>query len=206
MQHLAMLGSEIGGTWVGVRFCAGNVPAGGRVASGMRICEAIRAAVDEVLILPIDKLGCPGAARTSGACLDDEGLAAAIARKHHVAVDKVRVGIADTPTIPGGIDAIAIGKLSHWDVAVAYTVPGTAMKLLRRWQENQGDGPALRMSTIMGVCGNVVAATYERQRIQVSLGCPTAREAGLLDEEHVVIGVPYSLMGPLFGVDAEERA
>jgi uncharacterized protein (DUF169 family) len=199
MQHLDMLEREIGGTWVGVRFCTGSIPAGARKATGMRICEAIARAREEVIVLPVTELGCPGAARTCCVNQDDEALAAGIARKAGIDPGHVREGIEATPQIPGGIDAIVVGRIPSWDVAVSYTEPDRAMDVVRRWQQSQGAGPSLRMSTLMGVCGNVVAAAYANQRIYVSLGCPTARDAGILDSQHMVIGVPYALVAPLFG-------
>jgi len=200
MQHLDMLEREIGGTWVGVRFCAGSVPTGARRVSGMRICEAIARAREETIVLPVTELGCPGAARTCGVSHDDPGLAAAIARKAGVDAGPVLEGIEATPQIPGGIDAVVVGRIASWDVAVSFAEPQLAMNVVRRWQESQGSGPSLRMSTLMGVCGNVVAAAYANQRIYLSLGCPTARDAGVIDSHHMVIGVPYVLMGPLFDI------
>ncbi len=203
MQHLEMLEREIGGVWIGIRFCSGNIPPRARKVSGMRICEAIARAAEETIVLPVTELGCPGAARACGVNRDDEGLAMGIARKEGIAPEPIREGIEATPQIPGGVDAIAMGHIASWDVAVSYTEPERAMNLVRHWQASHGGGPALHMSTLMGVCGNVVAATYADQRIYVSLGCPTARDAGVIGSQHMVIGVPYSLMGPLFGLGDE---
>jgi len=198
MRHLEMLEREIGGEWVGVRLCSGSAPSGVRRVSGMRICEAIREAVKENLILPVTELSCPGATRACGVSQDDEALAEGIARKAGADAARVREGIEATPRMPDDVDCLVMGHIPSWDVAISYAEPELAMNVVRRWQQSQGDGPSLRMSTLMGVCGNVVAATYVHQRIFVSLGCPTARSAGILDSKHMVIGVPYALVAPLF--------
>jgi uncharacterized protein (DUF169 family) len=106
--------------------------------------------------------------------------------------------ITNTPYLNGAIAAVSVGGNDCPDVVVSYAQPESVMKLVRTWQELEGTDLGLEASSVMAVCGNVVARAYTTGRICLSFGCPDSREYGAIGRDRLVIGLPVPLIEPLF--------
>ena len=55
----------------------------------------------------------------------------------------------------------------------------------------------LKVSSIVPVCGGCAVTSYLSQRITASFGCDDSRELGGINDNQLVMGVPYCMVGPL---------
>jgi uncharacterized protein (DUF169 family) len=83
------------------------------------------------------------------------------------------------------------------DVVIGYIRPQSGMKLVRQWQRVHGTRPLVRLSSIMAICGDVVVGAYVSSRLRVSFGCRDSREFGGVEDDRVVVGIPYHLLDRL---------
>jgi uncharacterized protein (DUF169 family) len=194
VKKLQILEEKIGGQWTGIRIHWESIPNGLKVKQKMRLCEAIAESFRQSVVLPPDLIGCPGACRSLGLATHDEDLARTVSEKTHVPFVSVLKAIRLIPHLDHPIAALTLGIQDMPDVAVSYTKPEIAMRLIRRWQEIHGEGLHVDLSTFLSVCGGVVATAYQTAQISISLGCPPSRQDGIIGKDALVIGVPYGLI------------
>ncbi len=186
-----VLQQEFGGLWTGVALHYEAVPAGAPVPHEMRLCEAVARSFVQPIVLPAQKIGCPGARRALGLVDDDLALAERMSQKAGVPFDTLRKALAETPCLTAPVTAIslAVGHDAP-DVVVGYVRPNEAMSLLRRWQVVYGHAPAVPLSSFLAICAWVVVRAHKLDEICVSFGCLDSRQFGGIGGDTMVVGMP----------------
>ncbi len=199
MKILHVLEKETGEQWTGVVFHHKSTPAGNLASRPMRLCEAIAESYAQPLILPSELIECPGAHRSLAlGWFNSDELAYEISQKTNMPQIMVNRAVKSTPCLNFPIAALTLGKLESPDVVVSYLRPNAAMKIIRRWQEVNGREIATKLSTFMAVCGGVVVKAHKLREICFSFGCPDSRKYGKIEDDKLIIGMPYQLAKQLF--------
>jgi len=185
------LKQEFGGLWTGVALHYEAVPADAPVEQGIRLCEAVARSFAEPIVLPAQKIGCPGARRALGLLDDDRALAQRMSEKAGVPLDTLRKALAETPCLTAPITAVSLGpNHAQPDVVVGYVQPKEAMSLLRRWQVSYGQVPVVPLSSFLAICAWVVVRAHKLDEVCVSLGCLDSRQFGGIGSDTLVVGMP----------------
>jgi uncharacterized protein (DUF169 family) len=194
MEELKLLEERIGGRWTGITFNGDN-PVNEHLAKRkMRLCEAIKESYRRPVVLTPDLISCPGALRSLGweTGLDGD-IAHKIAEATGTTEDIARKLVANTPRLEHGT-SVTIGSNNSPDIALSYAQPEAAMRLLRLWQQVKGTDLDIAASSVMAVCGSVVAKVQRSNRICLSFGCPDSRKFGAIGRDRLVIGLPIGLI------------
>jgi len=185
------LQQEFGGLWTGVALHYEAVPADDPVQHEMRLCEAVARSFLQPVVLPAQKIGCPGARRAFGLVDDDRALGQCMSEKADVPLDMLCQALAETPCLAAPVTAISLGAGHDApDVMVGYVQPNEAMSLLRRWQVVYGHAPVVPLSSFFAICAWVVVRAYKLDEMCVSLGCFDSREYGGIGSDTMVVGMP----------------
>ncbi|MDY6837710.1 MAG: DUF169 domain-containing protein [Thermodesulfobacteriota bacterium] len=194
MEELKLLEEKIGGRWTGITF-NGNDPVKEDLAKRkMRLCEAIKESYTRPIVLTKDLISCPGALRSLGWATDlDDSLAHKIAEASGTDPDVAQKLVANTPHLEPAV-SVTIGNTDSPDIAISYTQPEAAMRLLRLWQQVKGTDLDIAASSVMAVCGSVVAKVHRTKRICLSFGCPDSRKYGAIGRDRLVIGLPVGMI------------
>ena len=181
--------------WVPVTFYSNKteIPCNRRVKP-LRFCEAIAVSRDKELTLTSEMLCCDGAKRSFGWLKDkDSELAARLADKSGMNITTTNKVISQVPKLDEEILAVSIGNYSNPDVLISYVEPEDVMRLLRSWQKLYGQNLPVKLSSVMAVCGNVAVASFIDNRITISFGCPDSRKYGGIEQNQLVVGLPFKL-------------
>jgi uncharacterized protein (DUF169 family) len=198
MEKVRQLEEKIGGRWTGIKFNSNGIPSGNLSKTPMRLCEAITKSSIEPITLTKDLVNCSGALRSlNWKTNEDEKISHKIASATGAKDDIVQKLISGTPHINGKIDSITIGIYDFPDVVVSYIQPCAAMRLVRQWQQIHGTDLDFKVSSVMAVCGSVVARAHVANEICLSFGCPDSRAYGAIGKDRLVIGVPVHLLDDL---------
>lgn len=199
MRILRIVEERIGGQWTGIVFHSKAVPDDYLPKKPMRLCEAINKSYKNNIVLTREFIDCPGACRSLGWLRNNnDSMIHKLAEKTGVSFNIAQKVITSTPYIKQDIAAITIGDHDSPDVVLSYAQPEVAMKLVLLWQKVSGTDLTIDFSTIMAVCGNVLAKAYLTGQICMSFGCPDSREYGGIEANKLVIGVPINLIEYLF--------
>jgi uncharacterized protein (DUF169 family) len=198
-MDLRIVQQAIGGRWAGIEFHEGEVPQKNLAKRPMRLCEAIKESVTAPVTLTYDLIDCDGALRSLGWNANgDHEIANKVSNATGAKLDIVAEVVKNTPRLNDGISAVTIGACESPDLVVSYAQPVIAMNLVRRWQLSHGFDLKIAASSVMSVCGNVVARAYNTGRICLSFGCPDSRKHGAIGRDRLVIGMPVSSITDLF--------
>jgi uncharacterized protein (DUF169 family) len=198
MEDLKLLEEETGGVWTGITFNWDNAPKEDLAKRPMRLCEAIKESRTQPIVLTQDLISCPGALRSLGWTNDlDDKLARKIAEATGAKLDIARNLVAKTPHLKRGA-SVTVGSKNSVDIAISYAQPEAAMKLVRLWQQANGADLDIAASSVMAVCGSVVARAHMTGQICVSFGCPDSRKHGAIGRDRLVIGLPVNIIRNLF--------
>jgi len=197
MEELRLLEERIGGRWTGITFDGDNAVEENFAKRRMRLCEAIKESYTRPIVLTQDLIGCPGALRSLGWATNlDDDIARKIAEETGTSLDTARKLVINTPNLKRGV-SVTLGSNNSPDVAISYVQPEAAMRLVRLWQQVRGTDLDIAASSVMAVCGSVVAKAYMTNQICLSFGCPDSRKYGAIGRDRLVIGLPVSMIRDL---------
>ena len=194
MEELQLLEQRIGGRWIGIAFHDDNGPKENLAKRPMRLCEAIKESYTQPIVLTQELISCPGALRSLGwATHLDDKIARKIAEATGTKLDTAQKFVTNTPHLNGGA-SITVGSNNSLDIAVSYAQPEAAMRLVRLWQQVHGIDLDIAASSVMAVCGSVVARVHTTNQICLSFGCPDSRKHGAIGRDRLVIGLPVPII------------
>jgi uncharacterized protein (DUF169 family) len=201
---ISVLEETVGGRWTGANFhFHDDVPADVLSPPPARICEAVAESFREPIVQRADGITCCGARRCLALDKGDEELVDRVVAESGIDRSFATRVVGGTPHLAIPPLAISYGVLDPPDVVVGYIQPASAMKLVRQWQQVYGTSPIVRLSTFMAICGDVVVGAYVSNRLRVSFGCRDSRQFGGVEDDRVIVGIPYVLLKPLLGVDLQ---
>jgi len=201
MNILGLAEETIGGRWTGVTLHYDGVPEGTLVRQYMRLCEAVARSLSEVIILPAERIVCPGARRSLALGNGDKELARKMANESGIALAAAHRAVGDTPRLTTPPAALMLGQQESPDVIIGYIWPYMAMNLIRRWQQVHGTGPTVELASFMAICGHVLVGAYKLQQLRLCFGCRESRKYGEVENETLVVGMSHSLATLLFQED-----
>jgi uncharacterized protein (DUF169 family) len=194
MEELRWLEETVGGRWTGLTFNGDSGVEANLAKSKMRLCEAIKESYTRPIVLTQDLMSCPGALRSLGWTTDlDDKIAHKIAEATGASLDMAAKLVTNTPHLKHGV-SVTMGSNHAADMAISYAQPEAAMRLVRLWQQAKGSDLDIAASSIMAVCGSVVAKAYITNQICLSFGCPDSRKYGAIGRDRLVIGLPVPII------------
>jgi uncharacterized protein (DUF169 family) len=195
MELIERLEKEIGGHWIGLTFHTDSQPPSENpAAKPMRLCESIKEAYTGPFVLTRELVNCPGAQRSLGWEKTDDALKHKMANGGGLSPEIASKLLSDTPHIETPVTAVTVGDYRRPDLAVSYLQPADAMKLIRLWQRADGSDLMAPISSVLAVCGNVIARAYITGRISMSFGCPESRVCGKIGRDRLAVGIPYHII------------
>ena len=162
----------------------------------MRFCEAVNYSFDVPIQITSDNLGCPGARRSMGYNNNDIQLSGLIAENNGIPLLHVEESLMVIPRMDTEIFNVTMGMLNDMekdvppDMYIIYTKPEKVTKLMYQYARKNKKlsvPPVLFLS----VCGNVFVNTFLNQTCSISFGCPESRVNGGINEDEVIVGIPY---------------
>ena len=192
-------------SWVAVKFQERISSPG--IAS-MRFCEAVHEAQKKNVSLSLNSTCCDGARRCFGWLKNsDKELARRLSQKTDIDQEVAYGLIKKVPVLNKNVAGISLGVAIQGDVYISYVSSGSAMKIIRDWQKMTSENlRRVDISGFMSVCGNVAVRSYLGQCISLYFGCPDSREYGGIEQDKLVIGLPYNIASRLYNRDPGEKS
>jgi uncharacterized protein (DUF169 family) len=185
---------EFGGVWTKVKFYK-KMPDNSdyKIVEGVRFCEAVVKARLSPVILKGSDISCVGAKYAFGWDRQvGEEIVNACCKKRHISFDIAKSILLATPQLDIPPAAIGLNTDGRPDLLISYPQPEQFMNLLKVFQQYKGKNLTVSLSSIMGVCGNVVVRAYLEGKISLSFGCDDSREYGRISRDRLAVGIPYS--------------
>ena len=173
--------------------CPVNIP-----EKSMKFCEAIDYSFKVPIRINENNLDCPGARRNVGFDKEDDKLAKAISDNTHIPFNYVLSSLQKIPILMKKAYNITLGiteemeKFIQPDVFIIYTQPVNIMQIIHYYAKKKIK-PVISPYSLLSICGNVFVRSYQDENINISFGCPESRECGGVDNEEIVIGIPYEM-------------
>ena len=165
----------------------------------MKFCEAVSYSFKVPLQINKNNLDCPGARRNVGFDKDDDKLAKNISDNTHIPLNYILSALQKIPMPLKDIYSIALGiteemeQIVQPDLFIIYTQPVNIMQIIHN-SAKQEIQPVISPYSLLSICGNVLIRSYRDQNMSISFGCPESRKFGGVDNEEIVIGVPYEMV------------
>ncbi len=167
-----------------------NVP-----AKPMKFCEAVNYSFNIPVRLINENLGCPGARRCIGFDNNDRQLAQTITGNNKIPSSFIISALNSIPSLHD-ISHINLGVPGYMkkeltpDLFILYVKPERITRIMHAL----GKGkimPSIPPYSLLSVCGNVFANCYINQTVSISFGCPESRKYGGIEQDEIVIGLPF---------------
>ena len=129
---------------------------------------------------------------------EDDKLAKAISDNTHIPFNYVLSSLQKIPILMKKAYNITLGiteemeKFIQPDVFIIYTQPVNIMQIIHYYAKKKIK-PVISPYSLLSICGNVFVRSYQDENINISFGCPESRECGGVDNEEIVIGIPYEM-------------
>jgi uncharacterized protein (DUF169 family) len=165
----------------------------------MKLCEALSHSFNVPIQINKDKIGCPGARRSTGVDTNSRGLASFISENTKIPVSFIIEAFENIPTLDSNFSHINLGitedveQFLPPDIFVAYVAPSTITRIMHVFAQ-QNIQVAIPPYSLLSVCGNVIANTYVNKTPSISFGCPESRKHGGVKDDEVVIGIPVNMV------------
>ena len=172
----------------------------------MKFCEAVDYSFKVPIQIHKHNLDCPGARRNVGFDKEDDKLAKSISDNTHIPLKYILLALQKIPIAKTNVYNIALGlteemeQLVQPDLFIIYTQPVNIMQIIHNYAK-MGIQPVISPYSLLSICGNVFIRSYQEQNINISFGCPESRKFGGIDNEEIVVGVPYEMA---FHIDMEK--
>jgi uncharacterized protein (DUF169 family) len=116
----------------------------------------------------------------------------------------VSAALSDIPAFAEPIENIYLGiqpemeEIIHPDLFVLQLKPRETMDLIKLYTAKTNASPIIKPYTFLSVCGNILVGSLQQKQMNISFGCPESRRYGGIDDENVIVGIPYELCKILF--------
>ena len=187
-----LLGTRLTSVWVNDESAKEFSP----YRHGVRFCEAVHLSFNHPIKLISENVICPGARRSLGFYRNDKDLAQFISGNNAIPVEFIEGALEEIPKL-SQIDSVILGmdreneQARNPDLLIAYVKPEVITRIMHQLAREKRKARISPFS-LLSVCGNVFANCYLNNRISVSFGCPESRRYGGVENDEVIIGIPYS--------------
>ena len=194
MNHLSQIQNIIGEKQTGIKINSLQASNYNSPKKPMRFCEAVVDSLHTTLVICKDDIDCLGAQRSFGFYRDDKKLAAHISEESNIPIRFILDALNEIPVISNPVKNIILGYSEKPDVTIAFLKPDKITQLILLYAAYFEEKPLITPYFFMSVCGNIVAQTYNTNKICISFGCPESRKFGGVLEDEVIVGIPNSIL------------
>lgn len=167
-----------------------NVP-----SKPMKFCEAVSHSFNIPIRLTNENLDCPGARRCVGFDKSDVWLSKTISGNNNIPVRFINDALENIVKLTD-IKYINLGMTEYMekeappDLYIIYIEPVSVTAIMHNLAKLEIT-PSIPPYSLLSVCGNVFANCYKNKAVSISFGCPESRKHGGIEENEVVIGLPF---------------
>ena len=175
---------------------------GGAMTSGnipdfpVTFCQALNYSFNVPIQINSKNIGCPGARRSIGFDKDDEKLVKTISSNNTIPESFVDDAISNISTLNLNVRHINLGMTSEMeeasppDLYIMYVRPAKITEIMHLYAQYKIQ-PSIPTYSLLSICGNVFANSFDNQLISISFGCPESRKNGGVNDNEVIVAVPY---------------
>lgn len=163
----------------------------------MKFCEAVNYSFNVPIRLNAENLGCLGARRSVGFDKNEKQLAKIIAGNNSIPLSFIVNAFKTIPALRA-VRHINLGiqeymeKDTQPDLYILYILPNRITDILHILARKSIQ-PSIPPYSLLSVCGNVFSNCYINQSVSISFGCPESRKYGGIEENEIVLGLPYAI-------------
>lgn len=186
---------KFGSQWIKVKFYEKEPCLNGAARpKNVRFCEAIRMAITQPVILSKENISCESAqyafgwrdkfdSRIAGGCQD----------KCKVSDTNLKSLLSKTPRLNRPFTHIGLNTDEDPDLVMSCLAPQEMMKIIRVYNNHNGQNVEASLNSMMGLCGNVAAKTFSQEKISISFGCSDSRRFADMRRNTLAVGIPRKL-------------
>ena len=169
----------------------GNIP-----KFPITFCEALNYSFNVPIQIDSKNIGCPGARRSIGFDKDNEKLVKTISENSNIPESFINNALSDIPTLSCDVRNINLGMTREMeethtpDLYIMYVQPSKITEMMHLYAQYKIQ-PSIPTYSLLSICGNVFANSYVNQLISISFGCLESRKNGGVDDNEVIVAVPY---------------
>lgn len=169
-----------------------NVP-----SKKMSLCEGIKYSFDIPLLLNEKTINCAGARRSLGIEKGSTGLIQEMAQNLNIPPYKIETYLNKIPVLGNKLQLITMGITSEMesfilpDVFIIYMKPYLVAQMLQELV-TKDISPVIANNQFLSACGAVLVNSYINQCISVSFGCNGSHENGGVENDDVIVGIPFN--------------
>lgn len=170
----------------------------------LRFCEAVNLSLSTPILLNNSSLSCKGSKRSFGLTKSVDKLNIHISNESKASEEIIKKALHDIPAFETPVKNVFLGipnemeDLIHPDMFILQMKPKYAMDLMKLCIIRTNTFPVIKPYPFLSVCGSIVAGTYNQNQMSFSFGCPESRKYGGVDDENVIVGIPFNLCLRLF--------
>lgn len=170
----------------------------------LRFCEAVNFSFNKPVFLNSNFLSCKGSRRSFGLTKSEEELVSHISNESQASKETIKKALHDIPAFDKPVNNIYLGmpndmeKIICPDMFILQMRPKYAMDLMVHYIAKTNTLPIIKPYPFLSICGSVVASTHIQNRMSISFGCPDSRKYGGVDDDNVIVGIPFDICNQLF--------
>jgi len=192
---------KFGRHWVKVKFYKEkpDLKEGKRV-EGVRFCEAIKKAITYPILLDKDSIVCEGAQYALGWKPGEKNKILKNCKEKNLLLIKALKSIfSKSSYLEKPFEFIGLNTEGEPDLVVSFMAPQEVHEMVKVYNYHYGDNLDVSLSSMMPVCGGIVAKTYREEQFSLSFGCDDSRKFAKMGRDTLAVGVPKKLFGVFTG-------
>lgn len=194
MKVANQFSKKFGSHWIKIKFYQ-QLPSDFSLTSEEPIsfCRATRKALIKPVVISSDNLNCPGAKYVFGwhknrdkimqKCHSSSGMSLSLITKIFNKIDCFQQSIV----------AIGLNMSGVPDVLLSYLSPLQASLLIKAYEKSQAEKIEVAPSSLMSICGGLIAKSYYNQRLNLSFAGGYSRKCAKLSPDFLAAAVPSNL-------------
>jgi len=186
---------KFGRHWVKVKFYKEkpDLKEGKRV-EGVRFCEAIKKAITYPILLDKDSIACDGAQYALGWKPDGKNeILKKCNDKNLLNMDELKSMFSKSSYLEKPFKYIGLNTEGEPDLVVSFMAPQEVHEMVKLHNYHHSDNLDVSLTSMMSVCGGIVAKTYREEKFSMSFGCDESRKYAEMGRDTLAVGVPKKL-------------
>ncbi|MCP4651875.1 MAG: DUF169 domain-containing protein [Candidatus Omnitrophica bacterium] len=159
----------------------------------IKFCQATKLAILHPVILDRESINCSGAECAFGWNDKYDDFLSNCHEKNKVSPDILKSIMRQASYFKRPVKYIGLNTEGNPDLILSYVSPAKAMGIVKMYQANTGENMDVSLSSMMSVCGSVVAKTHLTKNITFSFGCEESRKSAELGRDVLAVGIPQRL-------------
>ena len=160
----------------------------------IRFCEAVKMAVTRPVVLSKENLSCESAQYVFGwKDKIDAKLLDGCQDKCKISDKNLKSLLSEVPRFEKPFSHIGLNTVGEPDLLMAFVSPQDMMKIIKVYNGHTGKNVDVSLNSMMGLCGNIAANAFLREKLAVSFGCLDSRKYAEIGRDRLVVGIPRKL-------------